>query len=132
VHGSGRLPLIACIAFTIWLAAVFFQSHFENEVSRRMGDRVNGFYYARWEGLYLERLWGHGVVFLKDGRVYGGDSQTCFTGEYQDHGDALIARVSVFSLSQAYSALLDEREENHQAVSLYLQRISLICAEEMI
>jgi hypothetical protein len=105
---------------------------FENEVSGRMGDRVNGFYYARWEGLYPQRLWGHGVVFLKDGRVYGGDSQTCFAGEYQDHGDELIARVSLFPLSQAYSAASGERKENHQAVSLFLQRISLICAEEMI
>ena len=97
-----------------------------------MRGKVNGFHYARWEGLPPERLWGCGVVFLKDGKVYGGDSQTCFTGEYQDHGDALIARVSVFPLSQAYSALLGEREENHRAVSLYLQRISLICAEEMV
>ena len=97
-----------------------------------MGDRVNGFYYARWEGLFPQRLWGHGVVFLKDGRVYGGDSQSCFTGEYQDHGDELIASVSVFPLSQAYSALPGECEENHRAVGLFLQRISLICAEEMI
>ncbi|MBV8450661.1 MAG: hypothetical protein JOZ29_00105, partial [Deltaproteobacteria bacterium] len=71
------------------------RSIFENQVRRTHGGRANGFYYARWEGLCSERLWGYGVVFLKDGKVYGGDNQACFTGEYQDHGDALIAHVKV-------------------------------------
>jgi hypothetical protein len=97
-----------------------------------MRGKANGFYYARWEGLHPEKLWGYGVVFLKDGRVYGGDNQACFTGEYQDHGDAMIARVRVFPLGQAYSAVTDQPEEKHQAVNLFLQHISLICEEEMI
>jgi hypothetical protein len=107
-------------------------SNFENEVRRTHGGRANGFCYARWEGLPPESLWGHGVVFLKDGRIYGGDSQACFTGEYQDHGDALIACVKILPLNQAYSAVIGPHEENRQAVSLFLQHISLICEEEMI
>ena len=97
-----------------------------------MRGKVNGFHYARWEGLPSERLWGYGVVFLKDGKVYGGDSQTCFTGEYQDHGDELIARVRLFPLGRAYSVATGQHKERHQVVSLFLQHISLICAEEMI
>ncbi len=123
-----------------------------------MASRLDGFYYARWEGLNPDGLWGQGVVFLKDGNVFGGDSQSCFRGEYEDHGDMLVARVRIFPLVDAYKSVtghvetkpwdlpdirgsvqkgdlpvnvearLDSQryEPEHQAVSLFLQRISLI------
>ena len=97
-----------------------------------MGDRVNGFYYARWEALYPESLCGHGVIFLKEGTVFGGDSQACFAGEYEGHGDEMIARVKIFSPDQAYSAVGGQLEEKHRTVNLFLQQISLICDEDLI
>lgn len=70
-----------------------------------MATRLDGFYYARWQGANDQGFWGQGVVFLKDGKVYGGDSQSCFLGEYDDQGSVLVARVRIFPLVESYRSV---------------------------
>jgi hypothetical protein len=50
-------------------------------------ERFDGFYVARYEGLNDNGSTGFGVLFLKNGMVYGGDSQSAFMGDFKDHGN---------------------------------------------
>ena len=49
-----------------------------------MATRLDGFYYARYEGMNPDGTAGQGVVVLKDGKVYGGDSASCFVGFFEE------------------------------------------------
>jgi hypothetical protein len=70
-----------------------------------MSIRFDGFYYARYEGLNEGGGAGKGVVFLRDGRIYGGDGMSCFLGEYEDAGNTIIARVKIYPLGETYRAI---------------------------
>jgi hypothetical protein len=39
--------------------------------------------------LKRQRVGGFGVLFLKNGMVYGGDSHSAFMGDFKDHGNIL-------------------------------------------
>ncbi len=72
-----------------------------------MPTRFDGFYIARYEGLDAGAEAGYGVMFLKDGKVYGGDNLSCFLGEFEDHGNAVVARVKVFLIASPARAMKD-------------------------
>ncbi|HTV54293.1 MAG TPA: hypothetical protein VMI06_05195, partial [Terriglobia bacterium] len=76
-----------------------------------MGGRFDGFYYARWEGLNPDGRWGLGVVMLKDGKIYGGDSHSCFIGEFEDHGNEVVARAHIFPLQESYVSVTGDIEQ---------------------
>ncbi len=72
-----------------------------------MPTRFDGFYIARYQGLDAEAEAGYGVMFLKDGKFYGGDNLSCFLGEFEDHGSTLVARVKVFLIAGPAPAMTD-------------------------
>jgi hypothetical protein len=72
-----------------------------------MPTRFDGFYIARYQGLDADVEAGYGVMFLKDGKVYGGDNLSCFLGEFEDNGNALVARVKVFLIASPAHAMTD-------------------------
>lgn len=73
-----------------------------------MPTRFDGFYIVRYEGLNAEETnAGYGVIFLKDGKLYGGDNLSCFLGEYEDHGHAVVARVKVFFIASPSASITD-------------------------
>jgi hypothetical protein len=49
-------------------------------------ERFDGFYAAWYEGLSDNGSAGFGVLFLKNGMVYGGDSQSAFMGDFKATG----------------------------------------------
>jgi len=121
-----------------------------------MSGRLDGYYVARYEGLNDDGRWGFGVIFLKDGKVYGGDSLSAFMGEFEDGGNVMTARVKVFPLAGAYHSVTDydnnpwalpdirgtvaegplppnvelqlfgQRYDTHHAVSVQLWRIAVV------
>jgi len=48
-----------------------------------MSDSLRGFYKAEFE---TARKKSHGVVFLRDGQIQGGDSTFLYFGSYSQHG----------------------------------------------
>jgi hypothetical protein len=70
-----------------------------------MPTRFDGFYAARYEGLNDGGTSGLGVVLLKDGRIYGGDSASVFMGEFDDGGRRITARVNIAPLAGEYRAV---------------------------
>ena len=72
-----------------------------------MPTRFDGFYIARYQGLDADAAAGYGVMFLKDGKVYGGDNLSCFLGEFEDNGNAVVARVKVFLITSPAHAMKD-------------------------
>lgn len=61
-----------------------------------MSARLDGSYVARYEGLSEDARFGLGVIFLKDGKMYGGDSLSALIGDFEDHGNVVTARVKIF------------------------------------
>lgn len=122
-----------------------------------MPTRFDGFYIARYEGLDAEPevAPGYGVMFLKDGKVYGGDNLSCFLGEFEDHETTVVARVRVFLIASPFQSpkdvedkpwdlpdirgdvppgvlppelvvvLFGQRHDTHQTMRVELQRISV-------
>jgi hypothetical protein len=120
-----------------------------------MPTRFDGFYIVRYEGLDADARYGYGVMFLKDGKVYGGDNLSCFMGEFEDHGNVLAARVTIFLIASPFQSMTDvdekpwdlpdirgdvpqgdlpenlvvelfgKRHDTHQAMNIQLQRIAV-------
>jgi hypothetical protein len=120
-----------------------------------MPTRFDGFYIARYEGLDGDATAGYGVMFLKDSKVYGGDNLSCFLGEFEDHDNAVVARVNVFLIASPFQSIKDvddkpwdlpdirgdvppgvlpsdvvielfgQRHDTHQRMRVELQRISV-------
>jgi hypothetical protein len=65
-----------------------------------MPTRFDGFYIVRYEGLIEDGKWGFGTLTLKDGKMYGGDSLSCFMGEFIDGGKVATARARIFPIMQ--------------------------------
>ncbi len=72
-----------------------------------MPTRFDGFYIVRYEGLDADTKPGYGVMFLKDGKIYGGDNLSCFLGEFEDKGKAVVARVKVFLIASPFQSITD-------------------------
>jgi hypothetical protein len=72
-----------------------------------MSGRLDSYYLARHENLNGDGRWGFGVIFLKDGKVYGGDSLSAFMGEFEDGVNIMTARVKGFPLAGAYHSVTD-------------------------
>jgi T3SS negative regulator,GrlR len=60
-----------------------------------MPTRFDGFYFAAYEGLNEDARFGRGVVVLKDGRIFGGDSLSCFVGTFVEANGVMTANVKV-------------------------------------
>jgi hypothetical protein len=73
--------------------------------SDKMATRLDGFYLADWVGLNQDGAAGGGVVFVKDGTVYGGDHVTCFVGKLSEVGGYVVAQVTVFPRAEAYRSV---------------------------
>ena len=73
----------------------------------KMPTRFDGFYIARYEGLDADEKPGYGVMFLKDGKIYGGDNLSCFLGEFEDNGTVVVARVKVFLIASPSQSMTD-------------------------
>ena len=69
-----------------------------------MATRLDGFYFARYEGMNEDVAAGQGVVMLKDGKVYGGDSASCFVGAFEERNRVVVARVGIYPLWGAYQS----------------------------
>ena len=67
-----------------------------------MSTRLDGFYYAYYEGFDDTGAAGQGVVMLRDGKVYGGDCAVCFVGTYEEQNHTAVVRVGVHPLSSGY------------------------------
>lgn len=72
-----------------------------------MPTRFDGFYIARYEGLDADATPGYGVMFLKDGKIYGGDNLSCFLGEFEDNEKVVVARVKVFLIASPFQSITD-------------------------
>jgi hypothetical protein len=77
-----------------------------------MATRLDGFYYARYEGMNEDGSAGQGVVVLKDGKVYGGDSTSCFVGAFEEQNRVVVARVGIYPLWGAYQSVGFEDRAN--------------------
>jgi hypothetical protein len=49
-----------------------------------MPNRLDGFHWAGYQGLNGDEAWGQGVLFIKDGQIYGGDSMSLFLGTFEE------------------------------------------------
>ena len=71
-----------------------------------MATRLDGFYYVQFAGILTPGdMWGQGVLFLKDGRVYGGDSLSMFVGEYKDENGVVTASAMIYPMNVAYTSI---------------------------
>lgn len=84
-----------------------------------MATRLDGFYYARYEGLNAEGTAGQGVVVLRDGKAYGGDSSSCFVGIYEEtESRVVVARVGVYPLNGAYQSVTGFEERPYDLTEI--------------
>jgi hypothetical protein len=72
-----------------------------------MPNRFDGFYVVRYEGLNYDARYGFGVMTLKDGRVFGGDSLRYFAGKFVDGGNTLTADMRIFPVTGPYHSVTD-------------------------
>jgi T3SS negative regulator,GrlR len=66
-----------------------------------MANRLNGFYVAEYDGMTENGTVGRGVAVVRDGKIHGGDSHTCFVGTLQEVHDVIVANLSLYPLSPA-------------------------------
>jgi hypothetical protein len=83
-----------------------------------MASRLDGFYYARYEGLNEGGGAGQGVVTLLGGKVYGGDSATCFVGFCDVRDNIVVARVAVHPLGGAYQSVVGFEERPYDLTEI--------------
>jgi hypothetical protein len=76
-----------------------------------MSNRLDGFYWAGYQGLSPDGTWGQGVLFIKDGQIYGGDSMSLFVGTFEDKGGVLTAQVRVHPMNVPYTSVTGGLED---------------------
>jgi hypothetical protein len=64
-----------------------------------MANQLDGFYVAEYEGVNEAGTAGRGVAVVRNGKIHGGDSHSCFVGTLQEVHGVIAANVSVYPLT---------------------------------
>jgi hypothetical protein len=76
-----------------------------------LGIMVNGFYSVNFK-LPDEEDSGGGVVFLLNGKIYGGDTSYSYQGEYKSDEAVLTAAIYVSPFNEFLKSIFSDFEES--------------------